>query len=450
MNNVKQRYFTFFLMSAFILAPSITMAQSVTTTSTDGSNEATSTTRDYIRWWRRGGSDVQQKVDALGSTAVYAVPIPVLFGVARGNIYASFGDPRSNGRTHIGNDILAPRGTPIVSPTKAVVLRTGVGPGEGNYVYTANPGGETFVYMHLDTFGEGVTSGAVLEKGSIIGYVGNTGNASGGAPHLHFEIHDSNGTAIDPYLRLIEEFTLSEKISYLNQIMAISANSSSLANTLVTQFRSTFNQALALNLTLPKVITDAMGTLPATTPVTTSSPVSLPAGDLQLGSKGYEVVKLQEFLIAKNIGTEAARLVYAGATGNFGAITQSALIEYQLSVGIAPATGYYGAATRVKVDSSAPPTTTAPVTVPSSPAVTTALTRNLYLGISGEDVRVLQKMLNAKGYTIASSGSGSTGNETTYFGPATLAAVVRYQNAKGITPAVGYVGSITRASLSTN
>lgn len=426
------------------------MAQYSSGGSTDGSNEATTTRRDYIRGWRRSNSDLQLKIDTLGATATYALPIPALFGVAKSNIYASFGDPRSNGRTHIGNDIMAPKGTPIVSPTKAVVLRTGVGSGEGNYVYTANPGGETFVYMHLDALGEGVTSGAVLEKGALVGYVGNTGNASGGAAHLHFEIHDTNGTAVDPYPRLSEEFTLAEKVTFLNQIIAVSSNPSALASTLVTQFRSTLNQAIALNLSLSKIISEALGTLPASTPTVNNSPVSLPEGDLQFGSKGMEVVKLQEFLIAKNVGGEAAKLAYAGATGNFGAITQSALIEYQLSMGIVPATGYYGAATRVKVESSAPPTTTAPVTVPLSPAVTTALTRNLYLGIGGEDVRALQKMLNAKGYTIASSGSGSTGNETTYFGPATLAAVVRYQNAKGITPAVGYVGSITRASLSTN
>lgn len=436
-------------MSAFLIAPSTVMAQSVSTTSSDGSNEATSTTRDYIRWWRRGGSDVQQKVDTLPSVSVYATYIPILFGVEKKNLYSSFGDPRSNGRTHIGIDIMAPKGTPIVSPTKAVVLRTGVGSGEGNYVYTANPGGETFVYMHLDTFGEGVTSGVVLEKGSIIGYVGNTGNASGGAPHLHFEIHDSTGTAIDPYPRLTEEFTLLEKMGYLNQILQVSSNQSALATTLVTQFRSTFNQAVAQNLILPSIITNAMGSLPITTTPVTDTRVSLPVGDLTFGSKGLEVVKLQEFLIAKNKGTEAAKLAYAGATGNFGAITQSALVEYQISVGINPANGYYGASTRAIIESSTPSTPI--VTSPSpTPVITTGLTRDLYLGATGEEVRMLQKILNAKGYTVATAGAGSLGNESTYFGQATLAAVIRYQNAKGILPAAGYVGPITRGFLITN
>ena len=76
-----------------------------------------------------------------------------------------------------------------------------------------------------------------------------------------------------------------------------------------------------------------------------------------------------------------------------------------------------------------------------------ALTRNLYLGISGEDVRALQKYLNAKGYTVAQEGAGSPGNETAYFGPATKAAVIKFQIARAIVPAAGYVGLITRGIL---
>jgi peptidoglycan hydrolase-like protein with peptidoglycan-binding domain len=71
--------------------------------------------------------------------------------------------------------------------------------------------------------------------------------------------------------------------------------------------------------------------------------------------------------------------------------------------------------------------------------------RDLYQGVSGEDVRILQRVLNAQGYAVATSGGGSPGNETAYFGPATLAAVIRFQIAHGISPSVGYVGPITRA-----
>jgi peptidoglycan hydrolase-like protein with peptidoglycan-binding domain len=62
-------------------------------------------------------------------------------------------------------------------------------------------------------------------------------------------------------------------------------------------------------------------------------------------------------------------------------------------------------------------------------------------------VKALQQYLNAHGYTIAASGTGSIGNETTTFGPLTKAALVKYQKAKGITPAVGYFGPLTRAAV---
>ena len=53
----------------------------------------------------------------------------------------------------------------------------------------------------------------------------------------------------------------------------------------------------------------------------------------------------------------------------------------------------------------------------------------------------------AHGFTIATSGSGSPGNETTYFGPSTQAALIKYQIAHGITPANGYFGTKTRAAV---
>ena len=306
---------TFFLLASFALP---TSAQSTTT---DGSNDSTTERRQYIQWWRGGSSGLQQQISSLGSSITVSVPIPVLFGVELSNLSSDFGDARSNGRTHIGNDIMAVKGTPIISPTAAVVLRTGVGSGEGIYVYTANGGGETFVYMHLDKLGEGIISGTVLEKGSLIGYVGNTGNASGGAAHLHFEIHDSNGTPIDPYPRTTATLSLQEKIQYLSKILTQTSDVSTLAQLLVVNFRSTFIQASAAGITLPQVITNFMASIPAgTTP--TPSVNTLPVGDLALGSKGNDVVRLHLYLIAKNTGPYAVRLAQASATGNFGSMTQ--------------------------------------------------------------------------------------------------------------------------------
>ena len=73
-----------------------------------------------------------------------------------------------------------------------------------------------------------------------------------------------------------------------------------------------------------------------------------------------------------------------------------------------------------------------------------AFTRNLTIGSVGEDVRQLQKILNAEGFVIAKTGPGSVGNESTYFGPATKAALMKYQNFYkkdiGIQAGTGYFG----------
>jgi peptidoglycan hydrolase-like protein with peptidoglycan-binding domain len=74
---------------------------------------------------------------------------------------------------------------------------------------------------------------------------------------------------------------------------------------------------------------------------------------------------------------------------------------------------------------------------------------DLYYDITHPDVLELQKYLNGHGYPVATSGAGSPGNETTYFGSATQAAVIKLQLANGISPAAGYFGSTTRTFVNT-
>ncbi|MCX6718105.1 MAG: peptidoglycan-binding domain-containing protein [Candidatus Staskawiczbacteria bacterium] len=94
---------------------------------------------------------------------------------------------------------------------------------------------------------------------------------------------------------------------------------------------------------------------------------------------------------------------------------------------------------------------TAPVTPPANAGTGTcsgvSFTRNLTTGSIGADVKCLQSLLNTSAATqVALTGAGSPGHETTYFGPATLAAVKKYQAANGMTPA-NQVGPMTRAAL---
>ncbi len=74
-----------------------------------------------------------------------------------------------------------------------------------------------------------------------------------------------------------------------------------------------------------------------------------------------------------------------------------------------------------------------------------SFSRNLEVGSTGDDVMALQKFLNSHGFPVAASGAGSAGNETTKFGAATKAALMKFQAANGISPAAGYFGPKTRA-----
>ena len=168
----------------------------------------------------RYSSSLQRKIRKLDNDPVEEMPVPVLF-VQISKITPDFGDPRGGGtRSHEGQDILAPLGSFIISPTDAVVTRTGKGDSSGTYVYTTGPGDESFRYMHLDKIAPGIKSGTVLKPGDLIGYVGNTGNASGGPTHLHFEIRE-NRKATDPYPRMTGSLSKEELLASLISIVDI-------------------------------------------------------------------------------------------------------------------------------------------------------------------------------------------------------------------------------------
>ena len=108
--------------------------------------------------------------------------------------------PRT-GHLHQGNDIFAAAGTPCVACVSGTVNQ-GEGKNAGLYVRLAGDDGNVYYYMHLQRFG---ATGHVT-AGTVIGYVGDTGNAKGGPPHLHFEIHPGGGPAINPYPILLAAF----------------------------------------------------------------------------------------------------------------------------------------------------------------------------------------------------------------------------------------------------
>jgi murein DD-endopeptidase MepM/ murein hydrolase activator NlpD len=112
-----------------------------------------------------------------------------------------FGAPRSGGRTHQGNDMLAPFGTPIHAAQTGRFTHNYNDLGGIGAIVFADSGDYTY-YAHLEGFA-GVPDGAHVAAGTVIGFVGNTGDAQGGPPHLHFEYHPGGGAAVDPYPYLI-------------------------------------------------------------------------------------------------------------------------------------------------------------------------------------------------------------------------------------------------------
>jgi peptidoglycan LD-endopeptidase LytH len=133
-----------------------------------------------------------------------AMPLP---GVAASTLYDTYGEVRGGTRPHEALDILAPRGTPVLSASNGRVLKLFNSKAGGLMVY-ASDSTERFIlmYAHLDAYAPGLSDGQTLTQGQQIGTVGTTGNAPPGTPHLHFAIARSadvkqwwKGSPVNPY-----------------------------------------------------------------------------------------------------------------------------------------------------------------------------------------------------------------------------------------------------------
>ncbi|HUF84692.1 MAG TPA: M23 family metallopeptidase, partial [Acidimicrobiia bacterium] len=107
----------------------------------------------------------------------------------------SWGHPRPQGR-HMGVDLMSPRGTPNVAVVSGEATMRSAGGRPGLGVALRGDDGNLYYYFHLDSYEGGSRR---VSQGEVIGYVGNTGDASGGPTHTHFEIHPGGGGAVNPY-----------------------------------------------------------------------------------------------------------------------------------------------------------------------------------------------------------------------------------------------------------
>jgi murein DD-endopeptidase MepM/ murein hydrolase activator NlpD len=102
------------------------------------------------------------------------------FGALRGDV---------SGGWHHGDDIFAPLGAPLLAVASGTVFSVGWNRVGGNRLWLRDGQGNLFYYAHLSAFSPLAVNGSKVNAGSVVGFVGNTGDAEGTPFHLHFEIH---------------------------------------------------------------------------------------------------------------------------------------------------------------------------------------------------------------------------------------------------------------------
>jgi murein DD-endopeptidase MepM/ murein hydrolase activator NlpD len=147
--------------------------------------------------------------DAIEALHRHTLRVPV-DGVNVESFKSDFAERRSGkgGHPHEAVDILAPRNTPVHAVEDGAIAKLFESKDGGHTIYQSDPTGRfTYYYAHLERYADGLHEGQRVAGGDVIGYVGTSGNAPPGTPHLHFAIselgperHWWQGQAIDPYL----------------------------------------------------------------------------------------------------------------------------------------------------------------------------------------------------------------------------------------------------------
>ena len=114
----------------------------------------------------------------------------------------------SGGHTHEAVDILAPRNTPVHAVEDGTIAKLFLSKAGGITLYQFDPSQHfVYYYAHLERYADGLQEGQPVKAGDVLGYVGTSGNAPPGTPHLHFAISELGpdkrwwqADALDPYL----------------------------------------------------------------------------------------------------------------------------------------------------------------------------------------------------------------------------------------------------------
>jgi murein DD-endopeptidase MepM/ murein hydrolase activator NlpD len=194
-------------------------------------------------------------------TASAAVPRLIFPVVGKVSYMDDFGAPRWQGR-HEGNDLMAPKRSPVVAVEPGRVVKHTSSRSAGCMLYLYGRSGTKYMYVHLNNdqtlrndnrggckngiaYAPGLQSSQQVQAGQLIGYVGDSGDANGIASHLHFELHPNGGRAVSPYRHLRAAF----RHLYARPPAAVSTLNMRLEGTVVYTVTDTDPQRIRIRLT---------------------------------------------------------------------------------------------------------------------------------------------------------------------------------------------------------
>jgi peptidoglycan LD-endopeptidase LytH len=148
------------------------------------------------------------------------IPIPLIHPIEVKDLSDTWGEARSHGRTHEGIDIVVPRWSFIASPVEGTITRIETSGFGGLHIWMLTKDKERFYFAHLEAVSPFIKVGDKVEKAEIIGFVGNSGNALGTDPHLHFGIYTNDWVPENPYPRITETFSEKDQEESLTDFLS--------------------------------------------------------------------------------------------------------------------------------------------------------------------------------------------------------------------------------------
>ena len=279
-----------------------------------------------------------------------SVIVPILFPLEERVYWTdTFGAARSGGRTHAGNDLMAPKMTPILAVVDGKVDWLNLSGQPSSYnslpyynILLRGDDGNDYFYIHLNNdtpgtddgqggveyaYAPGLTNGTHVEAGDVIGYVGDSGNAEDCDSHLHFEIHlggyvgagtgqTRSPSAIDPYASLKAAPTLDEWDAAGRPPLATWGASSGPASTAPTSTTTTVKPTNTL-VEVTTTTTTAKVTTTTTAPSPTPSTPAVTPGNGGTKVPGYSDVLTTDWFYEDFAQARTAGVVTASDDGRF-------------------------------------------------------------------------------------------------------------------------------------